>query len=89
MPITQAAAAEFALKSYIAKETTDIVREAPKLMRELQDEVNLTEAPEDAVSSLVVDLMHYCERERIDWRKDVLSRAHERFAAERKTRSRR
>lgn len=87
MPTPQAAAAEFALKSYIAESTPDILAstlEGRKLMRDLRGAVNLTEAPEDAVCSLVVDLMHYCERERIDWSNDVLSRARERFTAERK-----
>ena len=76
----QAAAAEFALKSYIAESTPEIMRESSKLM-ELGDAVNLSEAPEDAVCSLVIDLMHYCERESIDWSNDVLSRARERFTA--------
>ena len=84
MPTRQAAAAEFALKSYIAEGTPDILRETSKLM-EGRDAVNLTEAPEDAICSLVIDLMHYCERERIDWPNDVLSRAGERFTAERQT----
>ena len=85
MSTTQAAAAEFALKSYIAEgtpETLPDLSEGPKLMRELREAVDLTEAPEDAVCSLIVDLMHYCERERIDWSNDVLSRARERFTAE-------
>lgn len=83
MPTTQAAAAEFALKSYVAEGMPDITRDAPMLMRELQHAVDLTEAPEDAVCSLVIDLMHYCDRERIDWSNDVLSRARERFTTER------
>ena len=45
--------------------------------------VDLTEAPEDAVSSLVIDLLQYCQREKIDWTREVMSRAWERFGAER------
>src|SRR4051794_27400771 len=89
MPTTRSAAAEFALKSYIAEGMPEITLEAPKLMGERQDAVSLTEAPEDAVCSLVVDLMHYCEHERIDWAEDVLSRARQRFATERNIRLRR
>jgi hypothetical protein len=85
MPTTKAAAAEFALKSYIAEatpETLNDLSDGPKLLRKLREAVDLTEAPEDAACSLVVDLMHYCEREKIDWSKEVLSRARERFAAD-------
>jgi hypothetical protein len=48
-----------------------------RMMRQMTDMVNLTEAPEDAVSSLVIDLLQYCEREKIDWTQDVMSRARE------------
>lgn len=34
--------------------------------------VNLTEAPEDALATLIIDLMQYCEREGIDWEKEVI-----------------
>jgi hypothetical protein len=37
--------------------------------------VDLTEAPEDAVCCLVIDLLHYCDREGIDFERDVLARA--------------
>ncbi len=47
------------------------------MMRQMTDMVNLTEAPEDAVCSLVIDLLQYCEREKIDWTQDVMSRARE------------
>ena len=47
------------------------------------DMVDLTEAPEDAVSSLVTDLLQYCEREKIDWTQEVMSRAWEGFRSER------
>ena len=45
--------------------------------------VDLTEAPEDAVCSLVTDLLHYCEREKIDWTQEVLARAWKDFRSER------
>jgi hypothetical protein len=53
------------------------------VMQEITDTVNLTEAPEDAVCGLVNNLMQYCEREKIDWEEDVISRAWERFGNER------
>jgi len=53
------------------------------IMQEIVDMVDLTEAPEDAVSSLVEDLLEYCQREKIDWAQDVMSRAWERFRSER------
>ena len=45
--------------------------------------VHLTEAPEDAVCSLITDLLQYCEREKIDWTQDVMSRAWQHFRDER------
>jgi hypothetical protein len=48
-------------------------------MPEIAESVDLTEAPEDAVCNLVIDLMQYCEREKIDWTEDVISRATEQF----------
>jgi hypothetical protein len=45
------------------------------ILRGLSLAVNLTEAPEDAVCSLIIDLMRYCEQEKIDWTEDVMSRA--------------
>ncbi len=53
------------------------------MMQEIAGMIELTEAPEDAVCSLVIDLLQYCERERIDWSEEVLSRALERFRNER------
>ena len=41
--------------------------------------VHLTEAPEDAVCSLITDLLQYCEREKIDWTQGVMSRAWQQF----------
>jgi hypothetical protein len=52
------------------------------MMREIADMVDLTEAPEDAVCSLVTDLLEYCEREKIDWTEEVMSRAWEHFRSE-------
>jgi hypothetical protein len=54
-----------------------------RVMQEIADMVDLTEAPEDAVCSLVIDLLQYCEREKIDWTQEVMSRAWERFRSER------
>ena len=48
-----------------------------RTMQEIADTVSLTEAPEDAVASLVIDLLQYCEREKIDWTQEVMSRARE------------
>jgi hypothetical protein len=52
-------------------------------MQEIADIVDLTEAPEDAVCSLVTDLLQYCEREKIDWTQEVMSRAWEQLRHER------
>jgi hypothetical protein len=81
-----AAAAELALKAHILRSNPEILAEMPegnKTIREIADMVDLTEAPEDAVSSLVTDLLQYCEREKIDWTQEVMSRAWERFRSER------
>jgi hypothetical protein len=51
------------------------VPEGNKTMREIANVVDLTEAPEDAVCSLVIDLLQYCEREKIDWYQEVILRA--------------
>jgi hypothetical protein len=48
-------------------------------MQAISSAVDLTEAPEDALCSLIVDLMRYSARENIDWDGDVSSRALERF----------
>lgn len=53
------------------------------MMQEIVDMVDLTEAPEDAVASLVTDLLQYCEREKIDWTQEVMPRAWEHFRSER------
>jgi hypothetical protein len=74
----ETAAAELALKAYVLKSNPDILAdmtEGDRVMQEIVDMVDLTEAPEDAVASLVIDLLHYCERKKIDWTEDVMSRA--------------
>ncbi len=76
------AAAEFALKAHVLVSDPEILAEVTDgdaLMQEILDTVNLTEAPEDAVCGLVIDLLQYCEREKIDWNEEVMSRAWERF----------
>lgn len=52
-------------------------------MQEIADTVSLTEAPEDAVCGLVIDLLQYCEQEKIDWTQDVMLRAREHLRRER------
>ena len=77
-----AAAAEFTLKAYtIESDPAEFDVEADAI-HQIAESVDLTEAPEDAVCSLVIDLMHYCEREKIDWGGDVVPRAHNRFLSE-------
>ena len=82
----RAAAAELALKAHILGSNPEILAEmaeGDKMMREIADIVDLTEAPEDAVCGLVTDLLRYCEREKIDWTQEVMSRAWEHFRSER------
>ncbi len=64
------AAAELALKAHVVAFDPEMIAEitdGDRTMQEIADAVDLTEAPEDAVCSLVIDLMQYCEREKIDW----------------------
>ena len=78
------AAAEFAIKAHVLASERQILAEIPEANRTLQEVtglVNLTEAPEDAVCSLIIDLMEYCEREKIDWTEDVMSRANRYLAS--------
>ncbi len=78
----EVAAAELALKAYTMQSgsvTAERSREKARIIQEIAGAVDLTEAPEDAVCSLVIDLMHYCKQEGIDWRDDVVSRARRRF----------
>ena len=82
----QAAAAEIALKAHVLRSNPEILAEmteGDRIMHEIVNMVDLTEAPEDAVSSLVTDLLQYCEREKIDWTQDVMSRASGQFRSER------
>ena len=81
-----AAAAELALKAHVLGCNPEILAEmteGDRMMQEIADMVDLTEAPEDAVCSLVIDLLQYCEQEKIDWPQDVMSRAWERVRSER------
>ncbi len=81
-----AAAAELALKAHVLASDPEILAEmtdGDRAMEEIADAVNLTEAPEDAICGLVIDLLQYCEREKIDWNEDVMSRAWEHLRRER------
>lgn len=76
--IEEIAAAELALKAHVLASDPKILAEMTDggaVMQEIAATVSLTEAPEDAVCSLVMDLMQYCEREKIDWTQDVMERA--------------
>ncbi|SRR6266576_4203896 len=80
------AAAKLALKAHVLGSNSEILAEmteGDRVMQEIADMVDLTEAPEDAVCSLVTDLLQYCEREKIDWTQEVTSRAWERFRSDR------
>ena len=78
-----AAAAEFALKAYsVETDPAEFGVEQITIDRIAQS-VDLTETPEDAVCSLVIDLMHYCEQEKIARMDDVVYRARDRFRSER------
>jgi hypothetical protein len=57
--------------------------EGDTIMPKIAEAVDLTEAPEDAVASLIIDLLQYCEREKIDWTQEVMSRAWEHLRRER------
>jgi hypothetical protein len=72
------AAAELALKAHVLASDPEMLAEMTDrgaAIGEIADAVNLTEAPEDAVCGLVIDLLQYCERKKIDWTQDVTSRA--------------
>ena len=74
------AAAELALKAHVLAFDPEMIAEmtdGDRTMQEMAEAVDLTEAPEDAICGLVIDLMEYCEREKIDWTEDVMSRARE------------
>ena len=75
-----AEAAELALKAHVLRSNPEIlaeITEGDRVMQDIVAMVDLTEAPEDAVASLVADLLQYCEREKINWRQEVMSRASE------------
>jgi hypothetical protein len=79
------AAAELALKAHVLVSNSEIlaeVRVGDRMMQEIAATVDLTEAPEDAVCSLVTDLLRYCKREKIDWTQEVMSRAWEHLRRE-------
>jgi hypothetical protein len=80
------AAAELALKTHALAFDSEMLAQmtdGDSVMEEIADAVNLTEAPEDAVCSLIIDLMRYCKREKIDWTEDVMSRVKEYLRRER------
>jgi hypothetical protein len=82
----QATAAELALKVHALRSDPGLMAEitgGDRMMQKVAETIDLTEAPEDAVCSLVIDLLRYCDREKIDWNEDVMSRARERFQSER------
>jgi hypothetical protein len=71
------AAAELALKAHVLASNPQILTEmtgGDRMMQQIADMVDLTEAPEDAICSLITDLLQYCEREKIDWTQEVMSR---------------
>jgi hypothetical protein len=80
-----AAAAELALKAHVLAFDPEMIAEitdGDRTMLEIAEAVDLTQAPEDAVCSLVIDLLQYCEREKIDWTQDVMQRAREHLRRE-------
>ena len=82
----RAAAAELALKAHILASNREILAgmmQGDSTIQEIADMVHLTEAPEDAVCSLVTDLLQYCDREKIDWTKEVMARAWEQLRNQR------
>jgi hypothetical protein len=77
------AAAELALKAHVLASDPEMLTEMTDgTMREIAAAVNLTEASEDAVCGLVIDLLQYCEREKIDWTQEVMARAREELRRE-------
>lgn len=76
-------AAEFALKAYSVRFDPAAFGVQHSSLQQIAGAVDLSEAPEDAVCSLVTDLFHYCERERIDWNNYVVSRARQQFRHDR------
>ena len=79
------AAAELAVKAHVLAFNPEMLAETTdgaRTIQEIADAVDLTEAPEDAVCGLVIDLLQYCDREKIDWTQDVMSRAWKHFRRE-------
>jgi hypothetical protein len=77
-----AAAAELALKAHVLITTPELFsdpRDRELMLKQIDEAVDMTESPEDAVCSLVMDLLNYCQREKIDWTNDVVARARERL----------
>lgn len=73
----RAEAGEFALKAHVLWSNPGIrakMTDETLVRNEILSVVALTEAPEDAVCSLVMDLLSYCDREKIDWAGDVMAR---------------
>ncbi len=77
----ECAAAELALKAHSLESNPAEFGTDKSMIEQITSSVDLTEAPEEAVCSLVMDLMHYCERQKIDWVHDVASRARGRLRA--------
>ena len=73
-----AEAAEFAVKAHVLRSDRHVLANCENgsvVLGQVKAAVDLTEAPEDAICSLVIDLLHYCQREKIDWQRDVMARA--------------
>jgi hypothetical protein len=56
-----------ALSCVIGSEGLPCASSLPPALEVEVEGVNLTEAPEDALTDLLASLMHYCHREKIDW----------------------
>lgn len=85
-----AEAGELVLKAHVLWSNPGIRKEMTDealVRKEIASAINLIEAPEDAVCSLVMDLLSYCEREKIDWAEDVMARAEERFGRDQRSRA--
>ena len=81
-----AVASEFVVSAHTVASDPQILAEMSsvnELIRQITQCVDLTEAPEEAVCALVLDLLHYCERERINWSDDVMVPALKRYQQER------
>lgn len=75
-------AAELAMKMHVLALSSDIgagIVDFDAVAAAVGAAVNLTEAPEDALATLIIDLMQYCEREGIDWEKEVMLAARKHY----------